>query len=419
MTPPTPVPIFDTLENLASRQLPADLSAKPWAQKDYTAALDFLKQYNGSQSTFNAYRREIERLLQWSWRIADKSILELTREDIETYLEFCIKPPETWIGTKRVSRFLNKDGQRVPNPAWRLFVASVSKADFKRGKRADPTHYRASEKSIREVFVIAGSFYTNLINSGTLGINPVLLIRQKSKYFTRKQGTQRVERLLTERQWRYCIDVAESMAEHNPVKHERSLFILSALYLMYLRVSELTATARWQPVMGHFSRNAEGAWFFKVLGKGNKLRTVSVSDGMLNALRRYRKHLDLTPLPSPADNTPLIPKLKGQGPISSAWEIRHIIQSCFDQAVICLRESGHADDANALESATVHWLRHTGISDDLNKRGRPMVHVRDDAGHEKSSTTDRYNNADIQERYLSAKEKTTHVSDEEIKGDFA
>lgn len=412
---PIPTPIFDTLENLDSTPIPKKLGKISWANKDYKAALDFLKQYGGSQSTFVSYRREIERLLQWAWLVAKKSVLALKREDIENYVEFCMKPPKSWIGTKKSPRFINKNGERIPNPEWRMFVVTVSKAEFKKGIRPSVSDYQTSEKSIREIFVVSGSFYTNLVNEGTLGINPVLLIRQKSKYFTRKQGDQKVERLLNERQWRYCIEVAETMAEQNPAKHERTLFIMSALYLMYLRIAELVSSDRWQPNMGHFTKNSEGAWFLKVLGKGNKLRTVSVSDGMLKALRRYRKHLGLTPLPSPAENTPLISKIKGKGAITSSWEIRHIVQSCFDNAVIRLRDKGHNDDADSLESATVHWLRHTGISDDLNKRGRPMVHVRDDAGHEKASTTDRYNNSDIQERYLSAKDKELRLSKKDKK----
>ena len=58
-----------------------------------------------------------------------------------------------------------------------------------------------------------------------------------------------------------------------------------------------------------------------------------------------------------------------------------------------------------MESATVHWLRHTGISDDINKRGRPISHVRDDAGHSSSAITDRYNDIELKERYKSAKNK--------------
>ncbi len=54
--------------------------------------------------------------------------------------------------------------------------------------------------------------------------------------------------------------------------------------------------------------------------------------------------------------------------------------------------------------ATVHWIRHTGISDDV--KIRPREHVRDDAGHSNSSITDKYIDAGSRERYGSTKDKT-------------
>ncbi len=57
--------------------------------------------------------------------------------------------------------------------------------------------------------------------------------------------------------------------------------------------------------------------------------------------------------------------------------------------------------------ASAHWLRHTGISDDINERQRPLAHVRDDAGHASIVTTDRYNDIELTERYKSAKKKTS------------
>jgi len=70
-----------------------------------------------------------------------------------------------------------------------------------------------------------------------------------------------------------------------------------------------------------------------------------------------------------------------------------------------LRATGFSAEADSFESATVHWLRHTGISDDINMRGRPVAHVRDDAGHSSSAITDRYNDIDLIERHQSAKYK--------------
>jgi hypothetical protein len=73
-------------------------------------------------------------------------------------------------------------------------------------------------------------------------------------------------------------------------------------------------------------------------------------------------------------------------------------------------QDGFTEESESLMQATVHWLRHTGISDDINKRGRPIAHVRDDAGHSSSSITDRYNDVDLQERHRSGQNKKV-VSD--------
>lgn len=233
-------------------------------------------------------------------------------------------------------------------------------------------------------------------------MNPVAQIRQKSK-FIRKQQSQSQIRRLTELQWEYIIETSRISAENNPDKHARTLFIITALYAMYLRISELAASKRWIPKMCDFHRDHDGNWWFTTVGKGNKERQIAVSDAMLNALKQYRKHLGLSALPSPADTTPLLPKTKGKGPINSTTYIREIVQTRFDQAIIKLHEDGHTEESESLNEATVHWLRHTGISDDVKRR--PREHVRDDAGHNSSATTDKYIDVELRARHRSAKGK--------------
>lgn len=395
-----PLPIFDTISNI--KKLNLSINQYPiFSLNDFKAAHSFLKEYDGNQATFNSYRREVERLLQWSWLIQKKSILQLKRNDIETYVSFCKAPPITWIGTAKVPRFIEENNNRKPNPKWRPFVATVSKSANKKGKSPDIKKYSLSEKAVREIFTILSSFYNFLIQENYSEVNPLLQIRQKSKYF-RKPG-RKVIRRLTELQWDTVIETAKQLAEAEPIKHERTLFIMSALYSMYLRVSELVASKRWLPKMNDFQQDHDGNWWFTTVGKGNKERQIAVSDSMLNALRRWRKSLSLTPLPSMDDQTPLIPKNRGGGAISSTNQIRNIVQFCFDQAIQKLREDGFTEDANGLQSATVHWLRHTGISDDI--KHRPREHVRDDAGHSSSVTTDKYIDVDLRERHASAKKK--------------
>ena len=60
------------------------------------------------------------------------------------------------------------------------------------------------------------------------------------------------------------------MAEVRLAFHDRTLFIMSILYLMYLRISELVASKRWTPVMNHFVRDADENWWLTTVEKGNK-----------------------------------------------------------------------------------------------------------------------------------------------------
>lgn len=397
----SPTPLFDTLEN---HDIKPDLQREtiPFASEDYKHACHFLYMYRGSEATFNSYRRELERVLHWAWYIAKKPIKELKRQDIEAYVEFCQKPPLTWIGIKNVARFIDKEGQRIPNPEWRPFVVTVSKLAYRKGVLPDPKKYMLSQKALQAIFAVLSSFYSYLIQEDYVGFNPVAQIRQKSK-FIRKQQSQAIIRRLTELQWAYVIETAEKMAADDPIKHERTLFIMNVLYGMYLRISELAASQRWIPQMGHFYKDHDGNWWFRTVGKGNKERSIAVSDAMLTALKRYRQTLGLSALPYPGEITPLLNKEKGQGPIESTRQIRTIVQFCFDAAIERLQKENFAEEAEQLKAATVHWLRHTGISDDV--KHRPREHVRDDAGHGSSAITDKYIDVELRARHASSKRK--------------
>lgn len=397
---PTPLfGSFDKLTNFSNSNFPANQTTH---MQDYQHACLFLYSYRGSQETLKAYRRELERLLQWSWFVSNKSIKELKHTDFENFLEFCQNPPHHWIGLKNVPRFILQHGEEIPNPAWRPFVATVSKKAHRDGKSPTIKSFELSQSAIQAIFAILSSFYKYLEQEQYVSHNPVAQVRQKSK-FLRKHQTHRQIRRLSELQWGYVIETAEMMATENPDMHERTLFMMNALFAMYLRISELSSSARWTPQMGHFFKDMDGNWWFKTVGKGNKERDITVSDAMLEALKRYRQFLGLTQLPSPGETTPLFPKNVGKGPITGTRHIRKIVQTCFDKAIERLKQDGFHEEAEMLISATVHWLRHTGISEDVKLR--PREHVRDDAGHSSSAITDRYIDIELRARHASAKKK--------------
>ena len=393
----SPKPLFDTLDEMPNpfknpaRDLPelAETALPGEAVTDFQLASEFIYSYRGSPDTFSTYRREIEHFLQWLWLIGKKSIKQVSRDDIERYVEFARQPPSSWIGNKNVARFLDREGLRKANPEWRPYVTSAPQ-------------YVLSQNALQSLFSVLSSFFNFLIQENYLAANPVAQIRQKSKFIRKRQGKTKIRRL-SPLQWNYIIETAEQMAAENPDTHERTLFIMNALYAMYLRISELVETSRWAPQMGHFQLDQEDNWWFLTVGKGNKEREISVSDAMLDALKRYRLSRGLPAMPMPGESTPLIHKTRGPGGITSTRMIRGIVQKCFDAAEQRMRSEGFKEEAERLSAATVHWLRHTGISEDV--KHRPREHVRDDAGHGSSAITDRYIDVERAERHASARSK--------------
>lgn len=328
--------------------------------------------------------------------------MDFKREDIEAFINFCQKPLKSWIGVSQVARFITKDGELVPNPKWRPFVADLPKFITKRGDKPIKDDFELSQSAIKMIFSTLSSFYNFLIQEEVIAANPVALIKQKSIFVRKKQGVSPIRRLSDE-QWSYVIKAAQKLSEKNPGKHNRTLFVVQSLYGMYLRVSELVASERWVPQMNSFYKDTDGNWWFRVVGKGNKERDISVSDDMLDAFKNYRLSLNLPALPLPTEDDPLIPKIVGKGGISDTRYIRSLVQKCFDDAYHLMLKENKEADAAELKIATVHWLRHTGISEDV--KIRPREHVRDDAGHSSSAITDKYIDVEKKARSKSAKKK--------------
>ena len=376
------------------------------AVESYRAVRGFLKSYAGNQATFNSYRTHVERLLLWSLLVADKPLVELRRRDAEAFMEFCLNPPGDWIGPVVKSRFLRVGDRKklytdtyIINPQWRPFSRTVAKRERKIAEEAVTTlpsrPYRLSQGSVAQVFAVCGSFFQHAIDEGLTEVNPFRAVKQKSIY--KQRNTLDVaSRSLTPLQWSYVIETAEQMAAANP-RHERTLFIVATLFSMYLRVSDLVGRDNWTPVMGDIHRDSMGNWWFHVVGKGNKAAKISIRDDYIqNYLVRYRQHLQLSPLPSVHEKTPLISTLKGRGGLSDR-HIRLVLQELFDRSMVRMAEEGWSnDEIDQLRSASLHWLRHTSATFDAPYRD--MKDLQADLRHNSLSTTQNtyYNSQDEQ-----------------------
>lgn len=414
-----PQPLFDTFLNFRrlnfqdiSEELPKVqaylevFEPSLQATKGYKAVRGFLKSYAGNASTFNSYRTHVERLLLWSLLIAEKPLLEIRRRDAEVFMEFCLHPQAPWVGSVTKSRFIRVGGRSKlvsdtyeVNVDWRPFSITTAKRDRLLG--ADGTsnqYYNMAQGSVAQVFAVCGSFFQYAIDEGLTEVNPFRAIKQKSAY--RQRNTLGITaRSLTQLQWSYVIETAELMANEDG-DHERTLFILSTLFSMYLRVSDLVGRDNWTPTMGDFRKDTMGNWWFYVIGKGNKAAKISVRDDYIHIyLARYRAFLGLSLLPSPHEKHPLLSTLKGRGGLSDR-HLRLLIQQVFDRALIrMVAENWSEDEINHLRSASLHWLRHTAATFDAPFRD--MKDLQADLRHNSLSTTQNtyYNSLDDQRAY--------------------
>ena len=377
----------------------------PDAREDFLYTQSFLKSYSRkSEATFRGYRNEVERLLLWAWTIAGKSVIQLKRPDLESYFDFVHSPPTAWVGDSVQDRFKTIGGECRQNKNWRPFAGKLAKEDRKQAMvegtdiKVSRDGHTLSHEAMKICYSAVSAYYDYLTDEGYAFGNPIPAIRKQSPYLI-KGATQKTIKRLSDLQWDFVLECAEKAADKDPL-HERTLFVIATLKTLYLRVSELSDRSNWQPVWKHYWQDNDGNNWLKVLGKGNKLRDVSVPSALLPYIDRYQRYRSsLTS--SFGINSAMVAKNRGSGGMTSR-QLRRIVQQGFDLAYDRMIAEGFGKEAKALREATTHWLRHTGASQDIATR--PLKHMSDDLGHASMGTTDQiYIQSDMKERAKSGK----------------
>ena len=130
--------------------------------------------------------------------------------------------------------------------------------------------------------------------------NPIPAIRKQSPYLI-KGATQKNIKRLSDLQWDYVLSCAEDQANRDKA-YERMLFVVALIKTLYLRVSELSDSLIGSRVWQHFWQDSDGNHWLKVLGKGNKLRDISVPSALFPYIKRYQTYREeisnnLIPMP--------------------------------------------------------------------------------------------------------------------------
>jgi len=389
MAIPKPVPLYPNqseLKSISASEYPQLFEFVENQEDCFKAAWTWGKEYllyvarTKSDHTYVRFRSELEKFLLWSFLIKQKDITEYRKADILDFIDFCWKPPVSWVCTANFEKFTFEHGAYQANAEWmpfKLLKPKHSKAE------ADKSKYRPSQQSLSATFTAVIAFYKYLMDEEYAYGNPAQIAKKDCRYLIKDAQVKEVKRLSNE-QWDFLLDTAHKMADEDH-KYERTLFLVAALKTLFLRISELSERKEWIPVMSHFWTDNDKNWWLKIYGKGRKVRDITVPPAFLTYLRRYREHRALSPLPYEREQEPIIEKIRGRGGMTSR-QLSRLVQDVFDRASQDISQNENSEKAQKFKEATTHWLRHTGASLEI-ERGRALKDVSEDLGHASMATT--------------------------------
>jgi integrase len=357
-----------------------DMPRQIGADTDVAAVLAWLANFTPTQTTFDAYRKEAERLLLWCVVERGKALSSITHEDWLSYHAFLANPQPR-------DRWIAQQNRRHPrhDPRWRPFAGPLS------------------QSSRRQAGVILNSMFSWLVNAGYLAGNPLSLSRQR-----KTSRTPRVERYLDQELWDEVKITIDSLPRETPREREhhfRLRWLMTLCYVCGLRITEVA-----EGTMGDFfcRRDQEGneRWWLEILGKGSKVRIVPATTELMTELGKYRRELGFPVLPVRGESTPLLLPIGGKPRHLSRGVIHDIVKAVFSMTAERVKMKGaeHSHRAAMIGQASAHWLRHTAGSHMANK-AVDLRHVRDNLGHASISTTSGYLHSPDDARHIDTEDK--------------
>nr|WP_228578800.1 site-specific integrase [Halomonas sp.] len=331
------------------------------ATSDAEAVASWLGEYRGSPQTLRAYRREAERLLLWLEH-QGRDLAQLRRRDLDAYESFLAfpSPREQWIGPPRPRH----------SPDWRPFRGSLSPS------------------SRRQSLIILQGMFAWLVEAGWVAHNPFRLMRDKRRRLDNRQvGIERyLERPLWEWLWEWLTQpLGSDTTRRERFLWQRRRMIFGFAYLMAPRISEMAAAQ-----MSDFFKR-EGRWWWRVVGKGDKLARIPVPPDLVILLCHWRQALGLPAEPQALEEGPLLRGLDAKRQLGDN-QLYRLIRATFHEAADAL-EAQAGDHAIAqaarLRAATPHWLRHTSLTHQA-QAGVELRYLASTARHARLDTTARY-----------------------------
>ena len=346
-----------------------------------TRSRPFLARYADTKTTFENYRKEVERLFLWSTGQLGKPVSSLTHEDLLAYQRFLADPqPTSALGQSQAASSPAVTRTGVPSPG------------------------PLSPSSQRQAFVILNVMFSWLVNAGYLAGNPLSLeptatrgrlLRASHATWTTNSGRASSKPSIECR--------GKQSGSERTISESGGCLPCSILVDF---ACQKCVKTRWATFFVRRDRDGEERWWLEVVGKGTKTRLIPATRELMAELARYRREAGLPSNPKPGEQTPLVlPIGKSMKPLTRA-ALHSVLKDVFNRASDELRQRGdeYAARAEQLARASAHWLRHTAGSrmadGDLDLR-----HVRDNLGHESLKTTSQYLHSHDDHRHKETEQK--------------
>lgn len=335
------------------------------ARTDAEIAKEFLGRGELSAASLANSQKELFRFLTWCREEAGKPLRALRVADLNAYKEFLKDPPREWVSATRWPR---------SDARYRPFSGPLS------------------DGSRRQALVAVKSLLAYAGQTGYLRRDPGALVKN-----VKAQSGARITRYLTHESIALAlatIAVREPGSEQEVKRQALDRFLLTAYASTGARLSEIVGAT-----MGAIYNEGDGRWWLDVVGKGNKLRRLPVSMGLLEVFRAYRVAFGLTPQTHRTDVTPLVLSTRRKDLSGVTNETAgNALKGIFTEAAGVAENDGDLNTAEALRAASAHWLRHSMLTNHANN-GVQLKTLQDTAGHANIATTARYLHKTDHERH--------------------
>jgi integrase/recombinase XerD len=339
------------------------------ANTDWDAIQMWLAQFLEQPNTHAAYDKEVTRFFVWVLATRRKPFSSVVYEDWEAYRDFMAdpQPAADWVST-------SGRGQARASASYRPFRGPLSLT------------------SQRFAQTVLWNLFEWLRGVGYLAGNPIVVNRRRGRVPKRS-----IERVLSTDIWQAVVRTIEQYPRRTlgeARRYAQARWIVSLFFTTAVRTSEAVTAQMGDVYAIRDPKDGTSKQFLRVIGKGDKERSVPLSESFAEEIRRYRSAFGLSGWPLPHEATPLIFSLHTRSefkPLTRQGLYRQL-KAIFDDASADLRPT-NPEGADTLRAASTHWLRHTAATEMLNG-GADLRTVQSVLGHVNIGTTGLYSHTD-------------------------